>query len=64
METTTPLHDERMEKIFRLILEYSKRNFGARETASEKGDELDAVIIGLNTLGEELAGSQNEKTAS
>ncbi|HEX8515928.1 MAG TPA: ATP-binding protein [Bacteroidia bacterium] len=50
--------DERIEKIFALILHYTTTgDYSARAVISEKGDELDAIIAGLNTLGEELQAS-------
>src|ERR1700752_3702297 len=49
--------DERIEKIYALLIKYTLKDFSARETISEKGDELDAIIVGLNTLGEELQAS-------
>ncbi|HXA01938.1 MAG TPA: PAS domain S-box protein [Cytophagaceae bacterium] len=50
--------DKRFEKVCDLILKYSTLDFSSRETVSEKGDELDAVIAGLNILGEELQASK------
>ncbi len=50
-------NDERIEKILNLLLKYTLGEFHVRETVSDKGDELDAIIIGLNTLGEEAAAS-------
>jgi light-regulated signal transduction histidine kinase (bacteriophytochrome) len=50
--------DERIEKIYSLILHYTTTgDYGARAEISDKGDELDAIILGLNTLGEELQAS-------
>jgi hypothetical protein len=46
--------DERMEHILEQIVQFTQLNFKPRLPLSEKGDELDAIIIGLNTLGEEL----------
>ena len=46
--------DERIERILELIIKFTKCEFENREDISEKGDELDAIIVGLNTLGEEL----------
>lgn len=51
------IEDERIEKIFDLLVKYTTGNFSARETISNKGDDLDAIILGLNTLGEELQAS-------
>jgi light-regulated signal transduction histidine kinase (bacteriophytochrome) len=51
-------NDERIERIYSLILRYTTSgDYSARENVSEKGDELDAIIVGLNTLGEELQAS-------
>jgi light-regulated signal transduction histidine kinase (bacteriophytochrome) len=50
--------DERIEKIYALLLHYTTTgDYGARANVSDKGDELDAIIVGLNTLGEELQAS-------
>jgi light-regulated signal transduction histidine kinase (bacteriophytochrome) len=46
--------DIRIEKIYEQLVQYSTGNFSVREDVSDKGDELDAIIVGLNTLGEEL----------
>jgi hypothetical protein len=51
--------DERVERILELIIKYAKFDFKERERISGKGDELDAIIVGLNTLGEELEHSKN-----
>lgn len=50
-------HDERIERIYSMILRYTTGDFSDRAAISEKGDELDAIIVGLNTLGEELQAS-------
>ena len=60
MKTTssnTEIKDERIDKIYDLLVKYTTSDFSARETISEKGDELDAIILGLNTLGEEMQAS-------
>lgn len=49
--------DERIEKIFKLLVQYTTGNFLARESVSDKHDELDAIILGLNTLAEEMQSS-------
>jgi PAS domain S-box-containing protein len=49
--------DERIGKILDLLVKYAVGDFSARENVSIKGDELDAVIIGINTLGEEVNSS-------
>jgi light-regulated signal transduction histidine kinase (bacteriophytochrome) len=50
--------DDRIEKIYALLLHYTTTgDYGARASVSDKGDELDAIIVGLNTLGEELQAS-------
>lgn len=47
--------DKRIEKILDLILKFLKFDFKAHSTILGEKDELDAIIIGLNTLGEEIA---------
>lgn len=49
--------DVRIEKILNLLLKYTLGDYSAREVVSSEGDELDAIIIGLNTLGEEAESS-------
>ncbi len=49
--------DERIAKILDLLVKYAVGDYNARETVSSRGDELDAIIIGLNTIGEEAASS-------
>lgn len=49
--------DERLERINQLLLQYTLGEYKHRETISDKGDEIDAIVIGLNTLGEELEAS-------
>jgi len=46
--------DERVGQILDTILRFVQSDFKARASISNKGDEIDAIIIGLNTLGEEL----------
>ena len=54
--------DKRTEHILEQILRFTASDFTVRLPVSEKGDELDAIIAGLNTIGEELlmSGKQNE----
>ncbi len=49
--------DERIEKILDLLLKYTLGDYSAREVVSSKGDELDAIVIALNALGEEAEAS-------
>lgn len=49
--------DNRIEQIYAMLIQYTTSNFSVRMVPSEKGDELDAIIVGLNTLGEELQSS-------
>jgi hypothetical protein len=46
--------DERMEKIQEMIVRFTQFDFNHQLPVSDKGDDLDAIIVGLNTLGEEL----------
>jgi hypothetical protein len=49
------MKDQRLEKIMELLVSYTQGNYSEKGTISDKGDELDAIILGLNTLAEELA---------
>ena len=49
--------DTRLEQINKLILELASGNFSYHGVASDKLDELDAIILGINMLGEELQSS-------
>ena len=49
--------DQRIEKIYEQIVKYTTSDFTGRLPYSDKGDELDGIIVGLNTLGEELQAS-------
>lgn len=48
---------ERIEEIIKLIAEVANGNFDHQLDVSESGDELDAVIAGINMLGQELKSS-------
>ncbi|MDF2437979.1 MAG: hypothetical protein K0Q95_2355 [Bacteroidota bacterium] len=50
-------NDERIEQIYALLVQYTVADFSGRIPVSDNGDELDAIIVGLNTLGEELQAS-------
>ncbi len=47
-------NEERINRISDVLLMYTLRDFSQKIAVSEKGDELDAIAVGLNTLGEEL----------
>ncbi len=49
--------DQRISEILDLIIQITSGNLSARGNPSERGDELDAIIVGLNMLGEELSAS-------
>lgn len=46
--------DIRLELIQQQLLRFVRFDFTENIPLSGKGDDLDAIIIGLNTLGEEL----------
>jgi two-component system, sensor histidine kinase len=48
---------ERIEEIITLIAEVANGNFDYQIETSETGDEMDAVIAGINMLGQELKSS-------
>ncbi|MCH8331231.1 MAG: PAS domain S-box protein [Bacteroidetes bacterium] len=49
--------DKRVERIHKLIIELASGNLKYRVPPSEEHDELDAILIGINMLGEELEAS-------
>jgi PAS domain S-box-containing protein len=46
--------DKRLEQISEQIVRYANADFQAQGVLSEKGDQLDSIVVGLNLLGEEL----------
>lgn len=48
------MKDNRIEGILDQILKFTASDYEARGKVSENGDEIDAIIAGLNTLGQEL----------
>jgi hypothetical protein len=53
--------DERLLLIQEQLIKFVQFDFSMALPVSEKGDEIDAIIIGLNTLGEELNAVGNLK---
>lgn len=49
--------DPRIEKIVNLLVAYASGDLGARLEPSDKADDVDAIIEGINMLGEELSSS-------
>jgi PAS domain S-box-containing protein len=54
---TNNSRDARIERILEMIVRFTQGHFDKKETVSDEGDELDAIVIGLNTLAEELQAS-------
>jgi len=54
-------NDYRLELIQQLLVELASGNLSYRSLTSERGDELDAIITGINMLGEELQSSTVHK---
>ena len=50
----SPAQDVRVGQILEMILQLSSGNLETRGTIAKKGDELDAIIEGMNMLAEEL----------
>lgn len=48
------MEKKRIDKILEILLEYMQKDFSRKIPISERGDELDAVASGLNTMGEEI----------
>jgi len=46
--------DTRLEEISDILIQYSLGNFDVQLPLSEDGDDIDAIIAGVNMLGEEL----------
>jgi len=46
--------DFRLEEISNILIEYSLGNFDVQLPLSQNGDDIDAIIAGVNMLGEEL----------
>ncbi|MCE3280026.1 MAG: sensory transduction histidine kinase [Bacteroidetes bacterium] len=47
-------YQHRIENIFSAILKYTVLDFSQKVPVSNKGDEIDAIAAGMNTLSEEL----------
>lgn len=47
--------DERFERIQEQLIKFIRFDFSGRIPLSGKGDDIDAIILALNTLGEELS---------
>jgi signal transduction histidine kinase/CheY-like chemotaxis protein len=47
--------ESRSEALLNVIIELTQLNFTAKAEVGKKGDELDAIAVGINTLSEELA---------
>ncbi len=54
MKTKPQSEDERLEAISDLLIQYSLGNFDAHLPISDNEDDIDAIIAGVNMLGEEL----------
>lgn len=46
---------ERIEEILDVLLQYTLRDYSRKVSVSEEGNELDAIAVGINTIGEEVA---------
>jgi PAS domain S-box-containing protein len=55
--------DKRFNQIQEFIIQLASGNFEHKVTPSESLDELDALIVGINMLGEELKVSQEKHVA-
>ncbi|MFI5204767.1 MAG: hypothetical protein ACHQF2_09755 [Flavobacteriales bacterium] len=57
-------NDTRLEAIQELLIKFTQFDFSERVPISDKGDHIDAIIVGLNTLGEELSAVELSKNPS
>ena len=55
--------DKRFNQIQQFIIQLASGNFEYKVTPSESLDEIDALIVGINMLGEELKVSQEKHVA-
>ena len=58
-----PELDVRFEQLQDFLIQLATGNFEHKVTPSESMDEIDALIIGINMLGEELKVSQEKHVA-
>ncbi|HXC04361.1 MAG TPA: ATP-binding protein [Bacteroidia bacterium] len=49
-----PDFENRMNKLLDVLLKFTRLDFSTQAEVSSRGDEIDAVALGLNTLSEEL----------
>jgi two-component system NtrC family sensor kinase len=62
--TSRPAADERIDQILTMIMEMAAGNHGIRVAPSDRDDDVDAIMTGLNMLCEELVENiQHLKTA-
>jgi diguanylate cyclase (GGDEF)-like protein len=54
--------DPRLNEVLELILQITSGDLQAQGTPTERGDELDAIITGLNMLGEEMSAAFGQIT--
>lgn len=52
---------ERLDTIINMLIEFSNGNFDAREEVTDSDDPFNAVVSGLNMLGEELSNYEQEQ---
>lgn len=53
-------NEARISHILNVLLKYTMLDFSDQIETTDKGDELDAIAVGLNTLGEELKSYVNQ----
>ena len=66
MAETIPVmtEDKRLEQISEQIVRLANADFGLQVPISEKRDDIDSIIVGLNLLGEELESYIHQLTES
>jgi PAS domain S-box-containing protein len=55
--SASPKLGKRLDEILQTLVRYSQLDFNIKPQISAEGDELDAIIYGLNTLAEEILAS-------
>ncbi len=53
--------DKRLESIVEVLLDYTLLQFDKQIELSDKGDQIDAIAAGINTIGEELKHALEEE---
>ncbi|MBD3638100.1 MAG: PAS domain S-box protein [Crocinitomicaceae bacterium] len=56
--------DKRIDEIMDVLLSYTQKDFAKKISISSEGDAVDAIAVGVNTIGEELQAHISDLEAS